>query len=413
MNIFNMKSLHDAKAIVLSKDNTIELKSESVHLLNSHGRIVSETLYAQVDIPAFNRSTVDGYAVKVKDILGASDSIPSILTPKSEVLMGEAATMVCHLGEAVYVPTGGMLPEGADGMVMIEHTELLDDQTLLIKKPIAYGENITYKGDDLKEKDVILEKGEKISAYDMGILAGVGFSQVKVLSKIKVAILSTGDEIIDCDQMPNPGQIRDINGYTLSGAVMACGGEVVYKALIKDDFEALRAALEHSAQIADLVILSGGSSVGTCDYTKSAIESFVTGEILMHGISVKPGKPTIVGKVEGKMVFGLPGHPAASAIIFEILVKPYIKSSQMRPSDDFKVRAIMTTNLHAAPGKDTFVMTILHREEGIYYATPIQGKSGLMTLLTKATGYIQIASEQEGLYKGQEVEVTLIKEVSS
>ncbi|MBE0451378.1 MAG: molybdopterin molybdotransferase MoeA [Clostridia bacterium] len=412
MNILSVKSLHDAKSIILSDQNTITLQTESVHLLESHGRIASETLYSPVDVPAFNRSTVDGYAVKTPEVMGASESIPSILTLKNEVMMGESASSPLKSGEAIYVPTGGMIPEGADGMVMIEHSEVLDEQTLLIKKPIAFGENITYRGDDLKENDAILKTGEKISAYDMGVLAGVGIGWIKVFEKIKIAVLSTGDEIIDYDQEPKSGQIRDINGYTLSGASIACGGQVVYKALIKDDFEALRVALDHAVHAADIVILSGGSSVGTRDFTFAAIESFESGEILLHGISVKPGKPTIIGKIDGKMVFGLPGHPAASAIIFEILVKPYIEKCQMKQSGTFKIGAKLTSNLHAAPGKDTFVMVTLHRENGINYATPIHGKSGLMTLLTKATGYIQITSELEGLYKDQEVEVNLLKEVT-
>lgn len=412
MNIFNVKSLHDAKSIILSEENTITLQSESVHLLESHGRIAAETLYSPVDVPAFNRSTVDGYAVKVKEVMGASESIPSILTLKKEVMMGENAALPLQSGEAIYVPTGGMIPEGADGMVMIEHAEVLDEQTLLIKKPIAFGENITYRGDDLKENDAILKEGEKISAYDMGLLAGVGIGWIKVFEKIKVAVLSTGDEIIDYDQEPKSGQIRDINGYTLSGASIACGGQVVYKTLIKDDFDALRGALDHAVHVADLVILSGGSSVGTRDFTNAAIESFNTGEILLHGISVKPGKPTIVGRIDNKMVFGLPGHPAASAIIFEILVKPYIEKCQLKQPGTFKIGAKLTSNLHAAPGKDTFVMVALHSENGTTHATPIHGKSGLMTLLTKATGYIQITSELEGLYKDQEVEVTLLKEVT-
>jgi len=412
VNIFNVKSLHDAKSIILSEENTITLQSESVHLLESHGRIAAETLYSPVDVPAFNRSTVDGYAVKVKEVMGASESIPSILTLKKEVMMGENAALPLQSGEAIYVPTGGMIPEGADGMVMIEHAEVLDEQTLLIKKPIAFGENITYRGDDLKENDAILKEGEKISAYDMGLLAGVGIGWIKVFEKIKVAVLSTGDEIIDYDQEPKSGQIRDINGYTLSGASIACGGQVVYKTLIKDDFDALRGALDHAVHVADLVILSGGSSVGTRDFTNAAIESFNTGEILLHGISVKPGKPTIVGRIDNKMVFGLPGHPAASAIIFEILVKPYIEKCQLKQPGTFKIGAKLTSNLHAAPGKDTFVMVALHSENGTTHATPIHGKSGLMTLLTKATGYIQITSELEGLYKDQEVEVTLLKEVT-
>lgn len=413
VNIFNVKSLHDAKSIILSKDHTMKLETESVHLLESHGRIAAETLYSPVDVPAFNRSTVDGYAVKVGEVMGASESIPSILDLNKEVMMGEEAKLPLRSGEAIYVPTGGMLPEGADGMVMIEHAEVLDEQTLLIKRPIAFGENITYRGDDLKENDAILQTGDKISAYDMGVLAGVGIGWIKVFEKIKVAILSTGDEIIDYDIEPGAGQIRDINGYTLSGAAIACGGQIVYKALIKDDFEALRGALDHAVHAADLVILSGGSSVGTRDFTNAAINSFEAGEILLHGISVKPGKPTIVGRIDDKMVFGLPGHPAASAIIFEILVKPYIEMCQKKQSRTITISAKLTANLHAAPGKDTFVMVTLHSENGTNYATPIHGKSGLMTLLTKANGYIQITSEQEGLYKDQDVEITLLREVTS
>lgn len=405
MDLFKVVTLEEAKALVLKEASGFEPDFETVGLMDSYGRILAQHIKSPVNVPSFDRSTVDGYAVKVRDVVGASEAIPSILDIRWEVKMGETADNKLNPNEAIYVPTGGMLPEGADGVVMIENCEKLDDQVLLVKKPVAFGENILYKGDDLKEGELILPKGKPLSEHDMGVLASIGVSQVRVQKKIRIAVLSTGDEIVDVHDPQKFGQIRDINGYVVVGAAASAGAEVVYKAIVQDDFDALKKAVSHSLTCADLVILSGGSSVGTRDFTQKVIDSYEDGRIMVHGISIKPGKPTIVGKIGHKMVFGLPGHPAASAILFEVLVRPYLFCLQQRTQKATPLHAKITTNLHASPGKDQFLPVNLKLGEDGYQASPLLGKSGIMSLISKADGYIRISSETEGLYKGQEVAV--------
>ncbi|MBF4692913.1 molybdopterin molybdotransferase MoeA [Fusibacter ferrireducens] len=409
MNFFKIRSLSEARAIIHDEVSRLKLEVERISIGACNGFIACENVYSEVDIPSFDRSTVDGYAVKIDDVMGATESIPAMLKLKGDSVMGEVMSETLQKGEAIYVPTGGMLPHGSDGVVMIEYSEQMSSDLILIRQPIAFGENIIYHGDDLKKEQLIIEAGKRINAYDMGLLAGAGINAINVYKKIKVAILSTGDEVVDCHLPIKMGQIRDINGYALMGLVSELGGEVVHKAIIRDDMNALKASVAESLEKADLVLLSGGSSVGTRDFTHQVIESFADGEILIHGISIKPGKPTIVGRAHNKLIFGLPGHPTASALVFEILVRPYMESVSNLKMKSIKVNAQITESIHSASGKDTFIMVNLAYEDNVLRAKPILGKSGLISLMTKASGYIHIESDQEGLYKGQDVNVYLFK----
>jgi molybdopterin molybdotransferase len=411
MEFFNVLSVSEVNDFINQKAKVFHIGNENIDLLSALSRIAAEDIYSPINLPAFNRSTVDGYAVISQDVMGASEGMPSYLQCIDEVLMGEKTDLVLKRGQAVYVPTGGMVPDGADGVVMIEYVEKLDEQTLLIYKPIAPGENITYIGDDLKEGECIIKQGKKISPYDIGLFAGIGMKSVKVAKKIKIAIISTGDEIVDIAQPQKMGQIRDINGYALYGRILELGGEVSVKTIVKDDFKKLRESVESALVISDIVLLSGGSSVGTRDFTKAVIESFDGGQVVVHGISIKPGKPTIIGMVKDKMVFGLPGHPASALIIFNRFVKPYMEQAIRKYVPKFSVFATLSANVHASPGKDTYQMVQLVRKKNEYVAEPIHAKSGMMTLLSKASGYIHISNEKEGLLMGQRVEVFLLQEV--
>lgn len=411
MEFFNVLSVKEVNEFINKKAKVFPIGNEKIDLLSALNRIAAEDIYSPINLPAFNRSTVDGYAVISQDVMGASEGMPSYLQCIDEVLMGEKTDLVLKRGQAVYVPTGGMVPDGADGVVMIEYVEKLDEQTLLIYKPIAPGENITYIGDDLKEGECIVKQGKKISPYDIGLFAGIGMKSVNVVKKIKVAIISTGDEIVDIVQTQNIGQIRDINGYALYGRILELGGEVSVKTIVKDDFKKLRESIESALAISDIVLLSGGSSVGTRDFTKAVIESFDGGQVVVHGISIKPGKPTIIGMVKDKMVFGLPGHPASALIIFNRFVKPYMEQAIRKYVPKFSVFATLSANVHASPGKDTYQMVQLIKDKNEYVAVPIHAKSGMMTLLSKASGYIHISNEKEGLLMGQRVEVFLLQEV--
>lgn len=408
MDFFNVVSVEEARRRVMNvfKDYTFE--REAISLLESTNRILGEDIVSQIDVPEFNRSTVDGYAIKSKESHGASESMPSLFNIIGEVHMGEISKYNIKSGEAVYVPTGGMVPEGADGMVMIENTEKLDESTLMVYKSISFNENMILKGDDIKIGEIALKRGRRITPEAIGVLAALGISQVKVYKKPRFYIISTGDEIIDLDEKLEMGKIRDINSYTLYSLITRLGGEVVGRSIVRDDYELLKAKVEKAIAISDIVLISGGSSVGTRDYTAQVIDSFKGKGVFVHGMSIKPGKPTIAGEGEGKLIFGLPGHPVSSIIVFKVLVEYYIR--QKMGIIDFipKTKAVMDFNFPSSPGRETYQMVKLKEKDGKIYATPNFGESGMITLLADADGYIVIKTHEEGIYKGEEREVYLL-----
>lgn len=408
MDFFNVVSVEEARRRVMNvfKDYTFE--REAISLLESTNRILGEDIVSQIDVPEFNRSTVDGYAIKSKESHGASESMPSLFNIIGEVHMGEISKYNIKSGEAVYVPTGGMVPEGADGMVMVENTEKLDESTLMVYKSISFNENMILKGDDIKIGEIALKRGRRITPEAIGVLAALGISQVKVYKKPRFYIISTGDEIIDLDEKLEMGKIRDINSYTLYSLITRLGGEVVGRSIVRDDYELLRAKVEKATAISDIVLISGGSSVGTRDYTAQVIDSFNGKGVFVHGMSIKPGKPTIAGEGEGKLIFGLPGHPVSSIIVFKVLVEYYIRQKMGIIDFTPKTKAVMDFNFPSSPGRETYQMVKLKEKDGKLYATPNFGESGMITLLADADGYIVMKSYEEGIYKGEEREVYLL-----
>lgn len=408
MDFFKVVSIEEGKRLLKENLKEYKFSIEEIDILESLNRVLGVDIYSTIDVPEFNRSTVDGYAIKVVDSHGANDSIPSILNIIGEVKMGEIAKQSIKSGEAMYVPTGGMIPDGADGMIMIEHTEKMDENTLLIYKPISQGENIVFKGDDIKKDALALKKGRKINPEVIGVLAALGIGRVKVFKKPRFYIISTGDEIIDIDEELKIGKIRDINSYALYGLIQNIGGEVVEKVIIKDDYNLLRNEVEKALDKSDIVLISGGSSVGTKDYTHKVIDSFQGKGVFVHGVSIKPGKPTIMGEGNGKLIFGLPGHPVSSIIVFKTFLEDFIKEKLSIESITPRVKAIMDFNFPSAPGRTTFQTVKLKEEKEIFYATPSFGKSGMITLLSESQGYIIIEAHEEGINKGVEREVYLL-----
>ncbi|SHK19183.1 molybdopterin molybdotransferase MoeA [Tepidibacter formicigenes] len=408
MEFFNVISVDEVKNILKENFSDLCINLEEVSILNCLDRILGEDIISDINVPEFNRSTVDGYAIKSSDSHGCSDSLPSFLDVAGEVNMGESIDTKIKSGQAVYVPTGGMIPEGADSVIMIEHVEKLDDITIAIHRPLFPGENVIYKGDDIKKREVILNKGKKITPQDIGVLASLGVGTVKVYKKPKFYIISTGDEIIDLDEELTLGKIRDINGYALYSLIEKLGGEIVNRVIVKDDYELLREEVDKALNTSNIILISGGSSVGTRDFTYDVINSFDGKGVLVHGVSIKPGKPTLIGEGKGKVIFGLPGHPVSSIIVFKIFVEYLVKEIIGINKEINKTKAIMDYNIHSSPGKETYQMVSLDERDGKLYAVPNFGKSGLITLLSKSCGYVVIKSEEEGLYKGQEVDMYFI-----
>jgi molybdopterin molybdotransferase len=406
LELFKVVTVDETKEILEEVFNQV-VSSEIIDLKEALGRVIYKDIISDINVPSFRRSTVDGYAVAYKDVSGASESIPSIMDYKGDVVMGEAPEdSVSFPGECMYVPTGGMIPEGADSMVMIEYTDKLDEKTILINKPSAYGDHVVQIGEDIKKGEIVIKKGTKLRPYEIGVLSSLGISKVEVYKKPKVAVISTGDEIVGCEDTPAPGQVRDINSYLLYSCVLEDGGDPVDFGVIKDSFQALKEAVEKACNECDIILISGGSSVGKKDQTLKVINSLEDSKLLVHGISIKPGKPTIIAKAGDKAIFGLPGHPLSCALVYKVIVKYYLNSIINFSQRDFGVQCKFDLNYHKAKGREEYLpVTIEENEYGEMSAKPVFGKSGLITGFSKAWGYIKIDRNEEGIKEGQTVHV--------
>ncbi|MTI68032.1 MAG: molybdopterin molybdotransferase MoeA [Firmicutes bacterium] len=408
MDFFKVESVDNAKEKLIDKFKNMEINTRNEDILNVTGRILAKDIISNINVPDFNRSTVDGYAIKSSDSHGSSESMPSILNLKGEVRMGEKAKEEIFPGEAIYVPTGGMIPKGADSMIMIENTEKIDKETLAIYRPVSKNENMILIGDDIKRDQIVFKKGRRITPKDIGTLSAMGISRVEIFNKLKFFVISTGDEIIDLDEKLEIGKIRDINGYALDSLIKTIGGEVVKRIIVKDNFHLLKDEVKSGVNKADIVLISGGSSVGVRDFTYDVLNSLRGSGVFIKGISIKPGKPTLVGEVNNKAVFGLPGHPVSSIIVFKVLVEYLAKNILGVNEHVQKTRAIMDFNIHSSPGKETYQMVKLDEKNGELYASPNFGKSGLITLLSNSDGYVVIKDHEEGLDRGEKRDVYFI-----
>ncbi|MGM0901452.1 MAG: gephyrin-like molybdotransferase Glp [Bacillota bacterium] len=410
MQFFKVKTVEETFALI--EENIAKVREVSVCTLEEALHcILAEPVAAGENVPGFDRSTVDGYAVVAKDTYGSSESMPGFLTVTGEVKMGEAATKPLSRGEAIYVPTGGMLPPGSDSVLMIEHCEEISG-LLNTYKQIAPGENVIRTGEDIKAGEMLLEAGTKLRPQEIGALASLGISKVSVYRPIKAAYLSTGDEIVPYDtESLEIGQIRDINYLTVSGLAREWGVEVIYGGITTDDYEVFAAKARELYEQADILILSGGSSVGAKDYTTEVIQSLGDPGVFVHGISIKPGKPTILAVAEGKPVIGLPGHPASAMIIFRLFGEKIIKKlqgEQSQPKPE-RIYARITKNIASSPGRSDYIRVRLFMKESEWWAEPIIGKSGLITTLVKSDGIVEISSEKEGISQGEYVPVLASK----
>ena len=380
-------------------------EAETVSLYAAMGRVLAEEIAASEYVPDFDRSTVDGYAVRARDTFGCTDAIPAILPLQGEVLMGEGAEFELRPEECVAVPTGGAVPKGADSVVMLEYTEDYGDGTMGILKPAAPGQNMIFRGDDVFPGKVILKKGRVLSSQDIGALAAIGRVQVPVVQKLTVGVISTGDELVPPDVVPGPGQVRDVNSPMLEAMLTAFGVRVIHYGIVMDDEVRLTAMVKQAAAECDAVLLSGGSSVGVKDAACRIIESM--GTLLLHGIAMKPGKPTILGKTGQKPLVGLPGHPVAAYFVTKLFVLPLLGRMMGRAQTAYTVTARLTENISANHGRAQYHCCRLERINNELYAHPIRGKSGLITTLAGSDGWFCIDRDCEGLPRGAEVQVTV------
>jgi molybdopterin molybdotransferase len=406
MDLFNVLTVEEARELLTS--NLQQRGVENIPILSALDRVLAQDVTAQEDVPGFDRSTMDGYAVKAKDTFGASESLPAYIDIGGQVFMGKQPDGELKLGHAWAIPTGGMLPSGADAVVMIEYTEDLDDRTIGVTRAVAPGENMVRKGEDVPTGAMVLTAGHKIRPQDLGILSATGVTEVPVLPKLKVGIVSTGDEVVSPEIVPQPGQVRDINSYTLYGLVLQGGAEPKIYGIVKDDFDSLKATLSKAIDECDLVLVSGGSSVGARDVTARVIAELGQPGVLFHGINIKPGKPSIGAVVNGKPIFGLPGHPVSAMVVYSLLVDPLVRwGGYDNALREVSVRAKITRNMRSAAGREDFLRVRVYVEQGELFAEPVLGKSGLISTMVKADGIARIPESKEGVEAGEYVEVKL------
>lgn len=372
-------------------------------------RILAADIQAPESLPPFSRSTVDGYAIRAVDSFGASPSLPAYLTLTGEVLMGRGTDLALDVGQAVLIHTGGMIPSGADAVVMLEDTQAARRDEIEVLKPAAVGQNILVEGEDVEAGQVVLHRGFPIRAQEIGGLIALGIEQVDVVRKPRVGIISTGDELVPPGARLAQGQVRDINSYTLSALVSTAGGQVAQHELLPDDPDILRAKLASAFRDNDLVVVTAGSSVSDRDLTTAAIDELGEPGVLVHGINIKPGKPTILAVAEGKPILGLPGNPVSAFIVAGIMIPPLlarmlgVKLTAITPT----CSATLSVNVASSTGREDFVPVRLRRSEAGLIAEPVYGRSNLIFTLIRADGLIHIPPQATGVPQDAPVEVML------
>lgn len=372
---------------------------ESVPLSEALGRVLAEDVVSPVDVPPFDRATVDGYALRAEDTFMASESEPVRLKVIGEVNAGDNPDFELKPGESVYISTGAPLPKGADAVIQFEDVDR-EGEEVIIYKPAYPGLGVMKAGTDIPKGKTLLKRGTKLTFKDTALLSAVGIAEVPVFRRPRVAVISTGNEVVLPGAELRYGQIYDINGRAIADAVGELGGEALFLGIARDDRESLKALIEKGVECCDVVILSGGASGGIRDLTSSIIEEL--GEVKIHGIAIQPGKPTIIGLINGKPVFGLPGYPTSCLTNFTLLVAPLLRKLLGRESEVRKVRKKLAHKVFSVKGRRQFLPV---RVEGDR-AVPILKGSGAVTSFIEADGFIEVPENVEILQAGEEVEVT-------
>ncbi|MEJ5300899.1 MAG: gephyrin-like molybdotransferase Glp [Thermodesulforhabdaceae bacterium] len=402
------------KEVIKTIEDFQPLDVETVPLDRACKRILAETIFAGEPVPHFRRATMDGYAVRARDTFGASESLPALLEVVGSVEMGKSPTFTVEPNQAGAISTGGALPEGSDAVVMIEHTERIDESSIEVYKPVAPGEHVLSVGEDIPEGVEVFKAGRILKPQDIGVLASLGVCELRVYRKPKVAIISTGDEIVPyTTKTPLPvGVVRDVNSLFIAGLCEEVGAEVGTQVLVADDKQRLRDICHELVETHDVVLLSGGSSVGIRDFTLEVLKELPQSHILFHGVALKPGKPTILATSGKTYLWGLPGQPASALTVMFALVCPFLQVIQGAhpnfPYSKGTVEAVLSVRVPSVHGREDYVPVKLTKENNKWVAQPVFGKSGMVSLLTRADGFITIDEHSEGLDEGSRVTVYLI-----
>lgn len=380
------------------------------------GRVLAQDVYATDDVPLASRSGMDGYAVRAADTFGATESNPTYLTCVGHIAIEQPVSFQLQAGQCAGIVTGGILPQGADAIVMVEHTHQLDEQCIEIRRAVPPAEYVMRQGEDARTGCVALPASTLLRPQEVGLLAAIGATTVPVYQQPRVAIISTGDEVIPAESTPRIGQVRDVNSHALAAMIRRCGGKPLLLGIVKDELDALDVALAHGLAQADMVLLSGGSSVGMRDLTVAALERMADTKILCHGVALSPGKPLIVARTgQGKLIWGLPGQVSSAQVVMTVLGQPFIRhlSGYTAPFNQSlwpHCQAELARNVASQQGREDYVRVRLeHRQDQAPLAVPVLGLSGLLRTLTTAHGLVRIPPQREGLEQGQNVNVLMLE----
>jgi len=403
----------DALELFLGAVKFNQPEAEEVGIDDGLGRVLDEDVCAECDVPPFDRSAMDGYAVRSIDTLGASQNNPLILKVGGVSEMGLNCNVALGGFEAVRISTGAPLPEGADAVIMLEYARDLGGDRIEIYRPVTPNENVSRKGEDIKKGDNVLLKGTVLQPQDIAIVVAVGREKVRVLRRLRIAIMSTGDELVELGEEVKPGQIIDVNRHALVASVRDLGCEPVDLGIARDNLEDMRSKIEEGLKLADIIVVSGGISVGAKDFVSEAVNSIGKPGIIVHGISMRPGMPTALAAIGDKPLVLSPGNPVAALISFNVFVKPIAAKMLGTPAGYVKgqvVRAKVTRKVASPTGLRTFLRVIVMKENDKYVAQPIRiAGSGIISSLVEANGIVVIPEWKEGLEKDEEVEVELLR----
>ncbi len=386
--------------------------TERIAVAAAAGRVLADDVTAPTDLPHFDRANMDGYAVRAADTFGASASLPAYLRLTGTIAMGATVRRPLGRGEGMRISSGGMLPPGADAVVMIEHSDEVGGGRIEIHRSVSPWQHVVRVGDDIGRGDPIFARGRRLRAHDLGALTGVGLTHLRVHRRPRVALIATGDEIVPPERRPRPGQVRNVNQYSLRAMIAEAGGVARDLGLVPDRPQRLKATLRRALGTADCVMISGGSSVGTKDMTLEVLASFPDSATLFHGIQIAPGKPTILARVAAKPVLGLPGHPVSALVIFSRFGAPLVRllggeTPDAAFADPRVAAAVLDENVASESGREDWVRVTLERRDGALIAHPLRGKSAQIMSLVRADGMIRVPYTDEGLEAGSPVTVVL------
>lgn len=390
------------------------LKMEEISSVDALQRVLAEPVTATMPLPPFARTTVDGYAVRARDTYGASESLPAYLSLSGEVPMGAAPDLALQTAQCALIHTGGMLPDGADAVVMLENTQIARAGEVEILKAVAVGENVIAIGEDVRVGEQIIPAGVTLRSAEIGGLMALGITRLRVGQRPRVGILSSGDEVIPPEAVPKPGQVRDVNAYTLSALVQEAGGIPLRYGIIPDRADAMQSIARKALSECEVVVITAGSSASTRDLTAQVIGELGEPGVLVHGVNVRPGKPTILAVCDGKAVIGLPGNPVSALVIASLFVTPVVRALQgeRTPRPRASIPAILSVNLASQAGREDWIpVRLLESSQtggtSYYKADPVFGKSNLIFTLARGDGYVRIDPDATGLSAGDSVEVIL------